>query len=79
MPFSRRWPDITGNIVPCKVDGTLLGPWRPATAGIENDPALDRKVDRLLGQQCGLMKILFGVASALQGRKYTILELKVKE
>jgi hypothetical protein len=36
-------------------------------------------VDRLLGQKYGLMKMLFGVMSALQGRKYTILELKVEE
>ena len=67
------------NIVPCKVDGALLGMWIPATAREVKDPAIDRKVDRLLGQKYGLMKTLFGVASTVQGRKYTVLELKVSE
>ena len=66
-------------IVPCKVDGALLGMWIPATAREVKDPAIDRKVDRLLGQKYGLMKMLFGVASTVQGRKYTVLELKVSE
>jgi len=67
------------NIAPCKVDGILLGAWTPATAREVKDPAVDRKVDRLLGQKYGLMKALFGLASSLQGRKYTVLELKVSE
>ena len=67
------------NIAPCKVDGALLGVWTPATAREVKDLAIDRKVDRLLGQKYGLMKTFFGVASALQGRKYTVLELKVSE
>jgi PPOX class probable F420-dependent enzyme len=67
------------NIAPCKVDGSLLCAWTPATAREVKDPAINRKVDRLLGQKYGLMKTLFGVASAVQGRKYTILELKVSE
>jgi hypothetical protein len=33
----------------------------------------------LLGQKYGLMKTLFGLASSLQGRKYTVLEVKVSE
>ncbi len=67
------------NIAPCKVDGTLLAAWTPATAREVRDPAIDRKVDRLLGQKYGLMKTLLGMASSLQGRKYTILEVKVSE
>ena len=67
------------NIAPCKVNGILLGAWTPATAREVKDPAIDRKVDRLLGQKYGLMKALFGLASSLQGRKYTVLELKVSE
>ena len=67
------------NIAPCKVNGILLGAWTPATAREVKDPAVDRKVDRLLGQKYGLMKALFGLASSLQGRKYTVLELKVSE
>jgi len=79
MPRRRGRPDITGNIAPCKVEGAPLGAWTPATAREVKDPAIDRKVDRWLGQKYGLMKMLFGVASSLQGRKYTILELKVRE
>ncbi len=67
------------NIAPCKVDGALLGAWTPATARDVNDPSIDRKVDRLLGQKYGLMKTLFSVASSLHSRKYTVLELKVSE
>ena len=67
------------NIAPCKVDGALLGAWTSATAREVRDSAIDRKVDRLLGQKYGLMNALFGVASSLQGRKYTVLELKVSE
>jgi uncharacterized protein len=67
------------NIAPCNVDGALLEAWTPATAREVKDPAIDRKVDRLLGQKYGLMKTLFGMASSLQGRKYTVLELKVSE
>jgi PPOX class probable F420-dependent enzyme len=67
------------NIAPCKVDGALLGAWTPATAREVKDPDIDRKVARLLGRKYGLMKTLFGVASSLQGRKYTVLELKVSE
>ena len=67
------------NIAPCTVDGTPLGAWTPATAREVKDPVLDRKVDRLLGQKYGLMKTFFGVMSAVQGRKYTVLELKVSE
>ncbi len=67
------------NIAPCKVDGTLLGTWTPATVREVRDPVIDRKVDRMLGQKYGLVKALFGVAATLQGRKYTVLELKVSE
>jgi uncharacterized protein len=67
------------NIAPCKVDGALLGAWTRATAREVTDPAIDRKVDRLLSQKYGLMKALFGIASSLQGRKYTVLELEVSE
>lgn len=67
------------NIAPCKVDGTPRGAWIPATAREVQDPAIAQKVDRWLGQKYGLMKTLFGVASSLQGRKYTVLELKVSE
>jgi uncharacterized protein len=67
------------NIAPCKVDGTPLGGWLAATAREVQDPNTSRKVDRLLGQKYGLMKTLLAAMSAVQGRKYTVLEVKVSE
>lgn len=65
------------NIAPCKVDGALLGEWIPAAAREVKDKEIDRKVDRLLGKKYGLMKIMFAWMSALQGRKYSVLEIKM--
>ena len=67
------------NIAPCKMDGALLGDWFPATAREVIDEDTDQKVDRLLDQKYGLMKKMFTMTSALQGRKNTVLELKVRE
>ena len=65
------------NIAPCKMDGALLGDWLPAMARVMMDEGANRKVDSLLDQKYGLMKKMFVMASALQGRKYTVLEMKV--
>jgi uncharacterized protein len=67
------------NITPCKVDGTPLGEWVPATAREVKNGDIDQKVDRLLDQKYGLMKKMFSLASIIQGRKYTILEMKLRE
>ena len=67
------------NIAPCKMDGALLGDWLSATAREVIDEVTDQKVDRLLDQKYGLMKKMFTMTSALQGRKNTVLELKVRE
>lgn len=67
------------NIAPCKVDGTLLGEWLPAQAREVVDDNTGQKVDHLLDRKYGLMKKMFALASKLQGRKYTILEVKVSE
>jgi len=67
------------NIAACKVDGALLGDWLPAIAREAKDKETDRKTDRLLNKKYGLMKKMFALASALQGRKYTILEIKAIE
>ena len=66
------------NIAPCKVDGALLGDWIPATAREVQDEQIDQKVNRLLDKKYGLMKKMFALSAALQGRKYTILEIKVR-
>jgi uncharacterized protein len=67
------------NIAPCKADGALLGEWIPALAREPKDEATDRKVNRLLDKKYGLVKKMFGLVSALQGRKDTILEIKLGE
>jgi uncharacterized protein len=67
------------NIAPCKVDGALLGDWMEASAREVSDLELESNVDRLLSKKYGTMKTLFGLATSLQGRKYTILEIKVME
>lgn len=67
------------NIAPCKMDGALLGEWIPASAREVKDDDTNRKVDRLLDKKYGLMKKIFAMASALNGRKYTVLEIKVRE
>jgi PPOX class probable F420-dependent enzyme len=63
------------NIAPCKGDVTLLDEWVTATAREVKDQETDRKVNRLLGKKYGLMKTLIAVASTLQGRNYTVLEI----
>ena len=67
------------NIAPCKGDGALLGDWASASACEVKDEETDRKVDCLLGKKYGLIKTLLAMASTLQRRKYTILEIKVIE
>ena len=67
------------NIAACKLDGSLLGKWLPAKASELKDDDTGRKVDRLLDRKYGLMKKIFGLASALQGRRYTVLELTIGE
>jgi PPOX class probable F420-dependent enzyme len=67
------------NIASCKMDGALLGEWLPALAREVNDEETDRKVDRLLDKKYGLLKKMLALNSAFQGRKYTILEIKVRE
>jgi PPOX class probable F420-dependent enzyme len=66
------------NIAPCKADGALLGDWIPAAACEANDKETNRKVDRLLDKKYGLVKKMFALVSALQGRKGTILQIKAR-
>ena len=73
----RNNPQV--NIAPCKMDGTLLGDWVQAQAPEISDDEIDGKVDRLLGKKYGLMKRIFSMAGSRDGRKNTILELKVSE
>ena len=67
------------NIAACKSDGGLLSDWIPAEARIVSDSEVHQHVDRLLDKKYGLMKKMFALASAVQGRKYTVLEINIKE
>jgi hypothetical protein len=67
------------NIAPCKSDGTLLGEWIAANAREVTDQATYQKVDLLLDKKYGLMKKMFVMASAIQGRGYTILEIELRQ
>jgi uncharacterized protein len=67
------------NVAPCKADGTLLGEWIAAQAREVKDAELDQKVNRLLDRKYGLMKKLFGLFSAVQRQKETILEIRKRE
>lgn len=74
---------IRGNqqvtLAPCKVDGAVVGDWLTATAREVKDADTQKKVDRLLDKKYGLMKKMFALASVLQGRKNTIIEIKGTE
>lgn len=72
----RNNPQV--NIAACKVDGALLGDWAPATAREVTDEENDRKVNRLLNKKYGLMKTIFAISAILQGRKYTVLKIKMR-
>jgi PPOX class probable F420-dependent enzyme len=67
------------NIAPCKLDGALLGDWVPAVGREVNNPETNQKVDQLLWKKYGLVKAMFSLAGSMNGRKYTILEMKVRE
>jgi PPOX class probable F420-dependent enzyme len=67
------------NIAVCKADGALLGDWVFASARELADADVNQKVDRMLDKKYGLMKKMFALVSALQGRKYTVLEIKINE
>jgi hypothetical protein len=67
------------NIAPCKMDGALLGDWVNAEAHEVTGEEIDRKINRLLDKKYGLMKKIFFRTSKREGRKYTILKLKVSE
>ena len=65
------------NIAPCKMDGTPTGTWVPADARDISDAEVSKKVNRLLDWKYGLMRKMFSLGSARQGRQDTILEIKI--
>jgi hypothetical protein len=66
-------------ITPCKVDGTPLGDWVPATARELKGTANEQEIDRLFNKKYGLQKKLFALVGSLQRRKATILEIKLSQ
>jgi uncharacterized protein len=63
----------------CKMDGRVVGEWFQAIAREVNDPDIAFKVDKLLDKKYGLLKKLFFRDHGSNGRKYTILEMKMGE
>ena len=67
------------NVTPCKMDGTPVGTWVPADAREITDAEVSKKVNHLLDKKYGLMKKMFSLGGARQGRQDTILEIKLVE
>jgi PPOX class probable F420-dependent enzyme len=67
------------NVVPCKMDGTPIGAWVPATAREITEVEISKKVNHLLDKKYGLMKKMFALGAARQKRQDTILEIKIME
>jgi uncharacterized protein len=67
------------NIAACKVDGALLGEWRPATARELDDPNKNQDVDHMLDKKYGMLKKIYTASASLKGQKYTLLEINLKE
>lgn len=67
-------------IAACGADGTLLGSWVPSEVReVQNDPAVEAKVDQMLDVKYGEIKREFARQAAEAGRIYTILEIKLSE
>jgi PPOX class probable F420-dependent enzyme len=67
------------NIAPCKMDGTTCGTWVPANAREISEAEVSKKANRFLDRKYGLMRKMFSLDSALQGRQDTVLEIKLAE
>jgi PPOX class probable F420-dependent enzyme len=67
------------NVTPCKMDGTPTGTWISASAREVRDAEIAQKVNRLLEKKYGLMKKMFALNAARQGRQDTILEIRLVE
>jgi hypothetical protein len=61
------------------MDGTPTGSWVPASAREITGAEITGKVNRLLDKKYGLMKRMLALQAAQQGRKDTILEIKLVE
>ncbi len=66
------------NIVPCKMDGSLVGVWVPAKAVEVKEDGIVQKIDHLLDKKYGLVKKLFALTSALQRQQNTILKVELE-
>ena len=67
------------NIAPCKMDGTTCGTWVPANAREISEAEVSKKANRFLDRKYGLMRKMFSLGSAMQGRQDTVLEIKLAE
>ena len=63
-------------VMPCDVRGGPKGEWVDGTARFATSGE-DKRVGQLLAKKYGLQKVMFEVMSKLQGRRYTIIAIKV--
>ena len=63
-------------VMPCDVRGGPKGEWVDGTARFATSDE-DKRVGQLLAKKYGLQKVMFEVMSKLQGRRYTIIAIKV--
>lgn len=66
------------NIAPCKVDGTLLGDWHPATVRRDDSLEAIKKVRGLFAKKYGLMFYAFALMGKLRKAQYTTLEITLQ-
>lgn len=66
------------NIAPCKVDGTLLGDWHPATVRRDDSLEAVKKVRGLFAKKYGLMFYAFALMGKLRKAQYTTLEITLQ-
>lgn len=66
------------NIAPCKVDGTLLGDWYPATVRRDDSLEAIKKVRGLFAKKYGLMFYAFELMGKLRKAQYTTLEITLQ-
>ena len=63
-------------VMPCDVRGGPKGEWVDGTARFATSDE-DKRVGQLLAKKYGLQKVMFEVMSKLQGRRYTVIAIKV--
>ena len=67
------------NVAACSMNGKVNGEWVQAQARELTDAGIAARVNLLLDKKYGLMKKMFSPGSSRQGRRGTILEIKLSK